>query len=240
MAYADITVRDPNPIKRWLQRRRFRDALAILYDADSAKSLKILDFGGGDGELFFQLLQRHPNVCVCLYEPNLSLLNEAKGKLSAWEDVYFTSDIGSVDKESFDYVYCLEVFEHLPLEPTRQAISLIYESLKPGGFAIVGVPHELFAPALLKGLFRMFRRYGEFDARFSTIARAAIGWPPQDRPVAEIFQGFSYYFHHLGFDYRQLERCLIERFELVSKWFSPARILGPLLNSEVYFLLRKT
>jgi ubiquinone/menaquinone biosynthesis C-methylase UbiE len=97
MAYTDITVRDPNPIKRWLQRRRFRDALAILYDADSTKLLKILDFGGGDGELFFQLLQRHPNACVCLYEPNLSLLNEAKEKLSAWEDIYFTSDIGSVD-----------------------------------------------------------------------------------------------------------------------------------------------
>ncbi len=50
MAYADITVRDPNPIKRWLQRRRFRDALAILYDADSTKLLKILtsDIGSVD------------------------------------------------------------------------------------------------------------------------------------------------------------------------------------------------
>jgi 2-polyprenyl-3-methyl-5-hydroxy-6-metoxy-1,4-benzoquinol methylase len=158
MAYAEITVRDPNPIKRWLQRRRFRDALAILYDADSTKLLKILDFGGGDGELFFSAIAAAPNACVYLHEPNLSLLKGAKEKLSAWEDVYFTSDIGSVDKQSFDYVYCLEVFEHLPLEPTRQAISLIYESLKPGGFAIVGMPHKLFAPALLKGLFRMSRR----------------------------------------------------------------------------------
>jgi hypothetical protein len=111
--------------------------------------------------------------------------------------------------------------------------------LKPDGFAVIGVPHELFLPAMLKGLFRMFRRYGDFDARPGNILAAFRGRPPIQRPIAELSPGVSYHSHHLGFDYRTLERLLKEKFQLVEKWFSPFPILGAALNSEVYFVLSK-
>ena len=238
MAYADITLRDPNPIKRWLQRRRFADAVRLLSSGNDRNELRILDFGAGDGELIRQIVLRRP-VQACVYEPTPRLRAEAEDKLAGVPGVTFADRAAPLPSESFDFVFCLEVFEHLPPKETAEALSEIHRLLKPYGFAAVGVPHELFLPALLKGLFRMSRRYGQFDASPPTVLAALAGRPPQHRPVSEISPGFAYHSHHLGFDYRVLERKLEDRFRLVRKWFSPFPILGSILNSEVYFLLQK-
>jgi SAM-dependent methyltransferase len=238
MAYADITVDDPNPVKRWIQRQRFRDALNVLRQAGPTDTTALLDFGGGDGELLRQALQIFPRLRACFYEPTPSLFGEAQAKLAHWPDIRMASETTAIGGR-FDFVFCLEVFEHLPHRATQEAIVSIHEFLKPQGLAVIGVPHEIFAPALLKGLFRMARRYGAYDARPGNILRAAVGRPPTDRPVQDICPGFSYHHYHLGFDYRNLERRLRERFSVVSRWFSPVRVLGPALNSEVYYLLRR-
>ena len=57
--------------------------------------------------------------------------------------------------------------------------------------------------------------------------------------MAEIAPGVAFHFHHLGFDYRVLESMLRARFQLVNRWFSPFPAAGAVLNSEVYFLLKK-
>jgi len=238
MAYADITIRDPNPVKRWFQRRRFSDALAVLTGSRTSDRVRILDFGAGDGELIRQMA----NVAsiAVVYEPTPSLMAQAKEKLSGLDSVVFADNLDSVKSGIFDYVFCLEVFEHLPGKETVEAIAEIHRILKPDGVAVVSVPHELFLPSLLKGFFRMCRRYGDFDASPNNIFAASLGRPPSRRPIAEISPGFSYHFHHLGFDYRALERILQEYFQLTKKWFSPFPVFGAVLNSEVYFLLKKT
>ena len=80
---------------------------------------------------------------------------------------------------------------------------------------------------------------GDFDARPGNILAAFLGRPPIQRPIAEISPGVAYHFHHLGFDYRALERLLKVKFQVVEKWYSPFPTFGAVLNSEVYFLLRK-
>ena len=238
MAYADLTIRDRNPIKRWLQHRRFADALAVLAGVSARGRPRILDFGAGDGELV-RRIHGLAQVEALVYEPSAALMAEAKQKLAGMASVQFTDSIASVESGSFDYVFCLEVFEHLPARQTDAAIADIERLLKPGGVAVIGVPHELHLPALLKGLFRVYRRRGEFDARFGNIWAAVWGRPPLLRPVAEIAPGVPFHFHHLGFDHRTLEKMLQEHLHLVRKWFSPFPLLGATLNSEVYFLLRK-
>lgn len=238
MAYSDITIHDHNPIKRWLQRRRFSDALKVLRGVKFGDRLRILDFGAGDGELVRQMTSI-ASIEASIFEPNPSMIAEAREKLADLDSIVFTESLDSVESEVFDYVFCLEVFEHLPEKEIAEAITEIHRLLKLDGIAVIGVPHELFLPALLKGLFRMCRRYGDFDARPTNILAAFCGHPPLQRPIAEISPGVSYYFHHLGFDYRILERMLQERLQLTEKWFSPFPILGEVLNSEVYLLLRK-
>lgn len=238
MAYADITTKDRNPVKRWLQRRRFDDALAVLRNAHATTALRILDFGAGDGELIRQIVNAI-SVEAWVYEPTPSLMAEAREKLESFGSVRFADDLKVIKSESFDYIFSLEVFEHLPDEETKSAIDEIHRLLKPAGTAVIGVPHELFLPALLKGLFRATRRYGEFDATPQNVFKALTGRPPLHRPVAQIYPGLRYYFHHLGFDYRVLERRLNLRLQLQKKWFSPVPVFGSILNSEVYFMLRK-
>ena len=238
MAYADLTTGDANPIKRWLHRRRYADAVAVLAGDNRRDRPRILDFGAGDGELIRRLCAV-ASVDALVYEPAASLMAEAREKLAGIESVKFTDSLALVDSASFDYVFCLEVFEHLPARETADAIASIDRMLKPGGIAVIGVPHELHLPALLKGLFRMFRRHGDFDARIGNICAAVWGRPPSPRPVAEIAPGVPYHFHHLGFDYRVLETMLRERFQMVNRWFSPYPAAGAALNSEVYFLFKK-
>jgi SAM-dependent methyltransferase len=238
MAYADLTVRDPNTVKRWLQRHRFADAIGML-PLTGAEPLRILDFGAGDGELVRLAAVRRP-IEACVYEPTPRLMAEAKEKLSGMPGVTFAASLGTVASERFDYVFCLEVFEHLPPAETDAALAELHRLVKRDGFVIIGVPHELFLPALFKGLFRMTRRYGAFDASPKTVLAAVMGRPPSDRPSMEIAPGFAYYGAHLGFDYRELERKLPARFHVVRRWFSPVPVLGSVLNSEVYYLLQKT
>ena len=239
MAYADITTRDSHPVKRWLQRRRFTDALAVLASADANARMRVLDFGAGDGEL----VRRMAGACSVepwVYEPTSSLMAEAMATLADFSSVRFVDDTGSIESATFDCIFSLEVFEHLPEKETALAMAEIHRLLKPAGIAVIGVPHELFLPALFKGLFRASRRYGEFDAIPGNIFKALTGRPPLQRPVAEIRPGLAYHFHHLGFDFRALEHTLKQRFQVRRKWFGPVPMLGAVLNSEVYFLVQKS
>lgn len=239
MSYANLTISDKNPIKRWLQRRRFDDALKALDRAAPAPApLKVMDYGAGNGELIRQLAELRP-IEATVFEPTPTLMKEARQHLAHLDAVSFCRTPTEAPGDHFDYVFCLEVFEHLPPEQTEQALAQIQRLLKPTGVAVIGVPHELFVPALIKGAFRMSRRFGAFDARPRNILAAFRGKPPTERPTTEIAPGQAYHSHHLGFDYRRLESQFRPYFRREARWFSPFPLLGSSLNSEVYYLLKK-
>lgn len=145
-----------------------------------------------------------------------------------------------VNQESVDLLYCLEVFEHLPEKETEAALSAIYSVLRDGGIAIIGVPVEVHLPALYKGIFRMTRRFGDFDATPRNILRATFGFPPKHRPISEIIAGWSYHFHHLGFDYRRFRELLgSKKIVVLKQSASPIPALGAWINPEVYFVVQK-
>jgi len=235
--YSDITVRDRNPVKSYLQRRRLRDALSVLDGLKKGFAGKLLDFGAGSGELTRIVAGRFPRARVYCYEPAPDLLEEARRNLSGFENVVLVPSLEELEGIRFRYVFCLEVFEHLPRRETVRAIRAINRHLAAEGTAVVGTPNELFFPALVKGLFRMTRRYGAFDARPGNVLRAAVGRPPKRRPVREITAGLPYHFHHTGFDHRDLRRKLSETFEVERQFASP--VGGELLGTEIYLVLRK-
>ena len=138
-----------------------------------------------------------------------------------------------------DVVFCTEVFEHLPGPATQAALAEVDRILVPGGRLVIGVPMELWAPALAKGLFRMARRPGSFDGQAPKVLAASGGRPPRPRPEVEISPGRAYFPHHLGFDHRELLIAMRERFDIERVWGSPAGGAPLWLNSEVCILAHK-
>jgi hypothetical protein len=220
MRYADITRNDKNPIKRFLQRRRLSDALSLVRKIASPRT--IIDFGAGDGEFCRLLAGRFPEAGIFCYEPTLELRQEAAARLQDIPSVVIVDVVEALPKNDADLVFCMEVFEHLPARQTADA-----------------VPIEIFAPALVKALFRMTRRFGSFDTQPKNVFRAILGNPPGDRPLVELAADAPYHYFHMGFDYRDLRRKLQEQFIFQKEIGSPAKWLPPWLNSEVYYILRK-
>lgn len=236
MSYADLTWNDPNAVKRWLQHRRIRDALDQI-GPDQARGL-IVDFGGGDGMLAEVIQKRWPGTRVVVFEPYAEMAEAARRRL----DVYPTVSV--VEREvdlppGADVIFCTEVFEHLPDVETDRALDEIDRILKAGGRLVIGVPVEVGPPALLKGLFRHWRRAGAYDADLGRIWQATTGRAPTDRPPEMLGPDRKYHSFHLGFDHRQLRRRLEERFGHARLTGSPFRIVPVFLNSEAYLTLTK-
>lgn len=238
MVYADMTFRNKNSVKRLLQQRRLTDALRLaagFQDIDI-----VLDFGAGNGELSKRLVTLLPQAHIICYEPYPDLMAEAQKNAEGLKQIEFVTDIGTVSKGSVDLLFCLEVFEHLPERETEAAFSAIHSILRESGIAIMGVPVEIHLPALYKGIFRMTQRFGDFDTIPKNILRATLGFPPKHRPIGEITKGWSYHFHHLGFDYRLFRQSLrSQQFVILKQSVSPVPILGAWINPEIYFVVQK-
>lgn len=233
--YADITWADPNPLKRWVQRRRLADALGCVPASLAVE--RVIDFGAGDGALAALAAARWPQATVTCFEPAEGLAQQAEDRLAGLPRVRVERTEAGLETGA-DVIFCTEVFEHLPPAETARALDEIERLLIPGGLLVVGAPVEVGPPALAKGLFRMLRRRGDFDGDPGRIWRAALGRPPQDRPKADWAtsggETRGYHPHHLGFDYRALRRTLAARFIEVRLVGSPLGLLPVFLNSEAY------
>lgn len=240
MSYSDLTFKDKNPFKRWLQHERLRTAVAASRSKlGTSESRHACDYGAGNGELCKELAKAYPTLNLLCYEPVVSLMQEAQENLKQFNKVRYFDEILGIPSNSVDALFCLEVFEHLPAKELDDAFVQIERCLTRDGVAIIGVPNEIGVPALYKGCFRMIRRYGEFDAAPLNILRSLFGFPPKHRPAAEIAPGLLFHFHHTGFDHRELKKALLTRF-LVSKVIpSPCALLGNWINPEIYFVVKK-
>ncbi len=237
MAYSDITFKDKNPIKRWLQSRRLVVASRIANGRFNPQC--VLDFGAGNGELCKLIALQFPKAKIVCYEPTPSLMAEAKGNLSNLPQCHFCTDLAGIADGSVELIFCLEVFEHLPYTETTDALGQINRLLSSKGNAIIGVPIEIGIPALYKGIFRMSRRFGAFDASSKNVLLATLCSPPKERPVSEIAPGFMFHYEHMGFDYRKLQALLQVQFKLQKVTAGPFSIFGTCLNPEANFLVQK-
>jgi SAM-dependent methyltransferase len=237
MTYSNLTFKDKNPIKRWLQSRRL---IAATQLANGMSPECILDFGAGNGELCKLIALQFPKAKIVCYEPTPYLMAEAKENLAEFSQIHFVTDVTQMIDSSVSIIFCLEVFEHLPEVETEVALGQFERLLTSDGNVVIGVPIEIGIPALYKGIFRMLRRFGNFDASFKNVLLAALYSPPADRPVTEIAPGFAFHAEHMGFDYRKLQAALQKRFSVQSVKTSPFSFFGTFLNPEANFLLQKS
>ncbi|SFB91461.1 class I SAM-dependent methyltransferase [Massilia yuzhufengensis] len=238
VSYTEGVFRDRNPVKRWLQQQRLHSAIGFAQKAREDVAC-VLDFGAGSGELCKRLVHAYPNATIICYEPCSDLLEEAKLELKDLPRVEFYAAFEDIPKGRVDVLFCLEVFEHIPLSMRERSLGEVDALLKPDAEVVFGVPVEVGLPALYKGAFRMTRRYGAYDARPKHVLMALCGMPPQDRPVGLLPPDVEVHNEHMGFDHRVFRKALAERFALVKASASPFPLLGTALCPEAYFVVRK-
>ncbi len=241
MSYADMTLNDPNAVKRYMQRRRFRSALLALSRlGKGADRVTVLDWGCGHAALYHFLKTHCRHLSYVGYDPSPAMLEEARESLGPdREDVVLVSNEAELTGTEFDMLFCLEVFEHLDDDETRRTLDRWYRLLPAGAGLAIGVPNEIHVPALVRGGFRMARRYGSFDARPAAILAAALGRPPCQRPWRTLPTGAKYCYYHMGFDHRRLLPLVQERFPVVRVYGSPWPGLPVALNTEVNIVAHK-
>ena len=238
VSYTEGVFRDKNPIKRWLQRRRLDSALGFTRKARERVTC-VLDFGAGSGELCKHLVHAYPNATIICYEPCSDLLEEARRELAGLPRIAFYASFDALPAGQVDVLFCLEVFEHIPLSMRAKSLAEVDSLLKPDGEVVFGVPVEVGLPALYKGVFRMSRRYGAFDARPKHVLLAALGMPPKERPVGILPPDVEVHNEHMGFDHRVFRKAIAQKFSLVTASASPFPVLGTMVNPEAYFVVRK-
>ena len=239
MKYEDITFNDSNPIKRFLQRRRLITAIKLSKkQVNSTDNISICDFGAGNGELSKYLVENYKNPLITCYEPATEIYREAKQNLLNY-NVRITQKATHLQSNSFDIIFCLEVFEHLPSNVIKDTLNLFKNLLKKDGMLIIGIPIEIGIPAIYKGLFRMKRRYGSFDANLKNIIKSTFMNPPNNRPLININPKLPYHTHHLGFDYRLLIKECLYNFTIIEKFASPFNLFGFCIMPEMNLLLKK-
>lgn len=236
--YAKLTTQDRNPIKRNLQKLRLAHSLQVLKTLPPDFTGQVLDFGAGNGELCKQISLRFPQSQLVCYEPSPNLRKQALQNTQGFNNIQVIGDLQSIENDAFDFIFCLEVFEHLPEEQMTQALKIQQKLLKEEGRLVLGVPNELFLTALLKGSFRLTRRFGDVDANLLNILKATIGRPPQDRPQV-LFDDLPYILRHMGFDYRRFKEVVKQYFRIEKMYGSPLPQLPVGLNFEIYFICSK-
>jgi SAM-dependent methyltransferase len=244
MSYEAMTVGDPNPVKRYLHRRRYVHALQKM-DLPEGE-IDVLDFGAGSGELAHYLLDKNPSARVTLLEPAHKYGEEIRNNVARHgSSVRVVDRFEDIEDRSFSHIFCLSVFEHLPEQELKEALERLHHASLPEATTLVEVPNEIFGAAVIKGIFRHSRRPTAFDGRVGNITQAVVGSPPANRPRSNFDPGseieLPWHGSHLGFDHRELERTIVATnlFKVEGPKFAPINALGALASLDVYYSLSR-
>lgn len=175
---------------------------------------------------------------------------ECERRLGTLHGVRFTltREVERGPDRSWDVVTCMEVLEHCLEDERRRVVGALARLLAPGGIVIVSVPIEIGPSLAGKQFFRALaglRRLGDYQhrERYSPgeMIRGAFGGRLPRVPVERMGPDGPYrYYGHKGFDYRDLERDLARELTIAARMFTPIRFAGPWLNSQAWFVCRRS
>jgi len=226
----DWTTGNRSPLKRFSHSARFKMAVRLVGPADGDR---ILDYGCSDGYFLELLKSAGSKPRVYGYDPLWSYYEVNKGFSDDSCGISFTDNVETFDDGMFDKITCLEVLEHLEERGTKKALMDIKRLLAKDGTVIVSVPIEVGFSSLLKNAVRIFSNQTHSGTNVITIAKSFFRMPIKRKGDG------SYILSHIGFDYERLERTFTEMdFEVVDRVFSPFPLLGPYVNSQVFYVVR--
>jgi SAM-dependent methyltransferase len=205
---------------------------------------RLLDYGCGDGTFVAMVHADFREALGVDVDPGQTA--ECAARLGHLPGVRFglARDLGRDDRAGWDVVTCMEVLEHC-LEPERRRVlDELARLAGPSGLVVISVPIEVGPSLAGKQFFRALaglRKLGDYQhrERYSPIEvmRSVAGLRVERVPIEGDGPDGPYrYYGHKGFDFRELEREIAERLTIVCRTFTPLPIMGPLLNSQAWFV----
>jgi 2-polyprenyl-3-methyl-5-hydroxy-6-metoxy-1,4-benzoquinol methylase len=198
---------------------------------------KILDYGTGDGFMLRCLLSSCANISSIVgYEPVKSVFDELNEKLKQHiesREIVVIDDLKKLDGMVFNKISCLEVLEHLTKENQRKVVATLNKLLAKDGHVVVSVPIEIGPPSVAKNLIRILAKQPHDNTSIKNILKSFLG--------IRIARTDSLFIStHIGFYYKDIENIFAsEGFDIAAKKYSPFGFFGALINSQVFYILKK-
>jgi 2-polyprenyl-3-methyl-5-hydroxy-6-metoxy-1,4-benzoquinol methylase len=240
--YARKQIFCPSRLVAWSHGSRFDLARRLV---GAQRGGRLLDYGCGDGT-FVAMVHGDFSEAVGL-DVDPGQVAECEARLGHLPGVRFglTREIaGGAARGPWDVITCMEVLEHC-LEPERRRVlDELAAAAGRSGRVVISVPIEIGPSVAGKQLARAmagWRGLGDYQYRERYSAREILRSVAGAAVPRMAFEGNGpdgpyRYYGHKGFDYRDVARELAERFTIAERLFSPMPWLGPVLNSQVWFV----
>lgn len=239
MSYSERLLEHGSFLTRLAHRGRYQRALDLVGDVKGAIAI---DFGCGDAMILRRAYDRGIVRGGYGIDNDPGMRESAMATFAGVDGFRFLhpDEIASaIPPGSCDLAICTEALEHIP---HRSAIfDAMTRFCRPGGDVLITVPIEV-GPSLIgkqlgRYLANLRRPYGYETYRLRELFSAAALWKPHAFDSSHT-DASATGTGHKGFDYRDVERELRSRMEIVRTIYSPLPPLGPLLNSTVMWRCR--
>jgi len=214
--YSEYNYLRPGPIS-WIKRGHFRKALRLT--TDHPENCSVIDFGCGDGFFIPTLAKRFRKVVgidksrkmVELCSFLIKEMDIENAELICSENMTVREVKSKLGMKS-DIVFLLETLEHIG-EPGRlyeSQLDFLRELAELSDTIVFSIPKMVGFPLILQRVGLWAFRMNREPISLRTLLRA--GFLRDNSELEKSWHG-----GHLGFDYRELEKCISDEFRIAKK-----------------------
>jgi SAM-dependent methyltransferase len=237
--YARKQLHCPSRVVAWSHGSRFELARALVKPYAGGR---LLDYGCGDGTFVAMVHALFAEARGADVDPHQ--IEACRRRLGDLRGVSFGLTSDTAGGPAWTVITCMEVLEHCLETERRRILEELASKCAPQGRVIISVPIETGPSLLVKQCVRAvagLRGLGDYAyrERYSAVEMirgvAGLSVPRVLYTGAGATGPFSYY-GHKGFDWRDVEREVAERFRIERRLFTPVRLTGRFANSQAWFV----
>jgi 2-polyprenyl-3-methyl-5-hydroxy-6-metoxy-1,4-benzoquinol methylase len=247
--YAQKQLFSRSRLVAWSHASRFEMARQLVAPRAGQR---LLDYGCGDGTFVAQVHDLFPSATAV--DVSSSQLRDCARRFASLEGLIF-AHVDHLDENdahaAFDVVTCMEVLEHCPDRIQIDVLDRIARVTAVDGLVIISAPIEVGPSLAAKHLARSVvamrglteytngERYRMSEFARMLFARRGTAIVRDEQTAIDEEGRVSSFTGHKGFNWRSLEVLIGRRFIIEHRLFTPMRLMGPMLNSQVWFVCRK-